>query len=179
MGASPPTPIEGRRKPMDKNRTLLVTGASGQLGRRVVELLLDAKAGTVIAATRDPAKVADLAARGAVVRKADFEDEASLAEAFAGVDRLLLVSTDAVDRPGRRIAQHEAAVRAAVRAGVKHIVYTSMPNPGVDSPVSIAVDHRKTEEAITATSLGFTILRNNLYTDLLLQSLPRAVATGQ
>jgi NAD(P)H dehydrogenase (quinone) len=65
-----------------------------------------------------------------------------------------------------------------VKAGVKHLVYTSMPNPGVESPVSIAPDHRLTEEAIAATSLGFTILRNNLYTDLLLQSLPHAVATG-
>jgi NAD(P)H dehydrogenase (quinone) len=163
---------------MKTNQTLLVTGASGQLGRRVVELLLEARAGTVIAATRDPAKLADLAARGAVVRKADFDDEASLAAAFAGVDRLLLVSTDALDRPGHRIEQHQAAVRAAVSAGVKHIVYTSMPNPGVGSPVSIAVDHRTTEEAIAATSLGFTILRDNLYTDLLLQSLPRAGATG-
>ena len=102
---------------MKKNQTLLVTGASGHLGRRVVELLLEAGAGTVIAATRDPAKIADLAARGAVTRKADFDDEASLVEAFADVDRLLLVSTDAVDRPGRRITQHQAAVRAAVRAG--------------------------------------------------------------
>jgi NAD(P)H dehydrogenase (quinone) len=161
---------------MKTNQTLLVTGASGHLGRRVVELLLEANAGTVIAATRDPAKLADLAARGAVVRKADFDDEASLVAAFAGVDRLLLVSTDAL---GRRVPQHQAAVRAAVKAGVKHLVYTSMPNPGVESPVSIAPDHRLTEEAIVATSLGFTILRNNLYTDLLLQSLPRAVATGE
>jgi NAD(P)H dehydrogenase (quinone) len=110
-----------------------------------------------------------------VVRQADFDDEASLVAAFAGVDRLLLISTDAI---GRRVPQHQAAVRAAVKAGVKHLVYTSMPNPGVESPVTIAPDHRLTEEAITATSLGLTILRNNLYTDLLLQSLPHAVATG-
>jgi len=163
---------------MKNNQTLLVTGASGHLGRRVVELLLEAKAGTVIAATRDPAKIADLAARGAVARKADFDDEASLVAAFAGVDRLLLISTDALGRPGHRLEQHRAAVRAAVRAGVKHIVYTSLTNPGVESPITIAPDHRLTEEAIAATSLGFTILRNNLYADLLLQSLPHAVATG-
>jgi NAD(P)H dehydrogenase (quinone) len=164
---------------MEKNQTLLVTGASGHLGRRVVELLLEAKAGTVIAATRDPAKLADLAARGAVVRKADFDDAGSLVEAFAGVDRLLLISTDALDRPGRRLAQHEAAVRAAVDAGVQHIVYTSLTNPGPESPILLAPDHFKTEAAIAATKLGFTLLRNNLYTDYLLQSLQRAVATGQ
>ncbi|MEO5728244.1 MAG: NAD(P)H-binding protein, partial [Byssovorax sp.] len=146
-----------------KNQTLLVTGASGQLGRRVVELLLEAKAGTVVAATRDPAKLADLAARGVLVRKADFDDEGSLAEAFAGVDRLLLISTDSLVRPGHRLAQHQAAVRAAVSAGVGHIVYTSFTNPGVESPITVAPDHRLTEEAIAATKLGFTILRNNLY----------------
>lgn len=164
---------------MKKNQTLLVTGASGHLGRRVVELLLEANAGTVIAATRDPAKLADLVARGVVVRKADFEDAGSLATAFAGVDRLLLISTDALYRPGRRLAQHEAAIRAAVGAGVAHVVYTSLINPGAESPITIAPDHRQTEEALAATALGFTILRNNLYADLLLQSLPRAVATGE
>jgi NAD(P)H dehydrogenase (quinone) len=163
---------------MKTNQTLLVTGASGHLGHRVVELLLEAGAGTVIAATRDPGKVADLVARGAIARKADFDDEASLVAAFAGVDRLLLVSTDALGTPGQRVAQHQAAVRAAAAAGVKHLVYTSLINPGVESPVTIAPDHRQTEEAIAATKLGFTILRNDLYTDLLLQSLPRAVATG-
>jgi NAD(P)H dehydrogenase (quinone) len=180
MGASQPiTRLNDSEIIVGKNQTLLVTGASGQLGRRVVELLLDAGAGTVVAATRDPAKLADLAARGAVVRRADFDDEASLVEAFQGVDRLLLISTDALDRPGRRLAQHEAAVRAAVRAGVGHIVYTSLTNPGAESPISIAPDHRQTEEAIAATKLGFTILRNNLYIDLQLHTLPRAVATGE
>ncbi len=131
MGASQPiTRLNDSEIIVGKNQTLLVTGASGQLGRRVVELLLEAGAGTVVAATRDPAKLADLAARGAVVRRADFDDEASLVEAFQGVDRLLLISTDALDRPGRRLAQHEAAVRAAVSAGVGHIVYTSLTNPG-------------------------------------------------
>lgn len=163
-----------------KNGALLVTGASGHLGKAVVELLLARADGRpIIATTRTPEKLADLNARGVDVRAADFDDEASLVAAFAGAERLLLVSTDALDRPGHRIAQHRAAVRAAAKAGVKHIVYTSLPNPGPESPVTLAPDHRETEAAITASGLGYTLLRNNLYTDLFLVSLGHALATGQ
>jgi NAD(P)H dehydrogenase (quinone) len=155
---------------------LLVTGAAGKLGRRVVELLLEKKAGEVIAATRKPEALKDLVAKGVRVVKADFEQPASLAAAFEGVERALLISTDAI---GRRIEQHRAAVSAFAKAGVKHIVYTSMPNPGPESPVTIAPEHRATEELILATQLGFTLLRNNLYTDLMLATLPAAVKSGQ
>ncbi|WP_342381048.1 SDR family oxidoreductase [Myxococcus stipitatus] len=159
--------------------TLLVTGASGQLGRRVVELLLESHHGPLIVTTRAPAKLADLAARGVIVRKADFDDAASLDAAFAGAQRLLLISTDALDVPGRRITQHQNAVDAARRAGVRHIVYTSLTRPEPDSPVTIAKDHWATEQSLEKSGLGFTVLRNNFYADLLLHSLPRAVATGQ
>src|SRR6186997_326345 len=98
--------------------TLLVTGAAGQLGRRVVELALAANAGRVIAATRNPEKLADLAARGADVRHADFGDAASLREAFAGAQRMLLISTGSLFPLGLRLGQHRAAVAAAVEAGV-------------------------------------------------------------
>jgi len=98
--------------------TLLVTGASGQLGRRVVELLLDAKAGRVIATTRTPEKLASLAARGAEIRRADFADPASLRAAFGGADRLLLISTGDLFPLGLRLGQQRAAVAAAVAAGV-------------------------------------------------------------
>ncbi|PBQ13280.1 NAD(P)H-binding protein [Pseudomonas syringae] len=80
---------------------LLVTGASGHLGRRVVELLLGAGVSDVTAASRQPDKIIDLAARGAPLRRADFDDPASLDEAFASVDRLLLISTDALGTPGQ------------------------------------------------------------------------------
>jgi len=159
--------------------TILVTGGSGQLGRRVLELLLEAKAGNLIATTRKPEKLADLAARGVEVRKADFEEAASLSKAFAGAERLLLISTDAVDKPGRRIAQHRAAVDAAVGAGVKHVAYTSLTAPEPGSPVTFAPDHYGTEQALAATKMSWTILRNNVYTDGLLRSLPQAVASGK
>jgi NAD(P)H dehydrogenase (quinone) len=158
---------------------LLVTGASGHLGRRVIELLLEAKAGHIIAATRTPEKLADLAGRGVEVRQADFDEPASLAAAFAGVDRLLLISTDVVGEPGRRLAQHRAAVAGAVQTGVKHVVYTSLTRPEPGTPITIAGDHYGTEQALAESSLDWTVLRNNVYTDVLLMSLPQAVAMGQ
>jgi NAD(P)H dehydrogenase (quinone) len=165
--------------PATSEPTLLVTGAGGQLGRRVVELLLESSAGRVIATTRNPAKLAPLASRGVEVRQADFDDADSLAAAFAGADRLLLVSTDVLDRPGVRLAQHRAAVNAAVAAGVKHVVYTSAPAPQPVPGGSLIDDHFWTEQALAASGLDWTILRDSLYADLLLMSLPHAVQTGQ
>ncbi len=166
---------------MSKNNqpTLLVTGASGQLGRRVVELLLQANAGTIVATTRTPEKLSDLSQRGVIVRQADFNKPESLAAAFAGVDRLLLVSTDALDEPGLRLKQHQAAVKAAEAAGVSHVVYTSLINPGPESAVLFAPDHFGTEQALAASQLNWTVLRNNLYSDLLLGSLGQAIQLGQ
>ena len=156
-------------------RTLAVTGASGHLGRRAVELLLDAEAGRIVATTRSPEKLASLADRGAEIRRADFDDPVSLIEAFAGADRLLLVSTDAL---GRRLPQHRAAIRAALRAGVKHVVYTSLPNPEKWES-DFANEHAETETALRASGLGWTLLRNNLYTDHLLPKLSNSITSGQ
>jgi NAD(P)H dehydrogenase (quinone) len=163
---------------MTQKPTLLVTGASGQLGRRVVELLLESGAGNIIAATRTPEKLADFSARGVEVRHADFENLPSLATAFAGVDRLLLISTDAVDVPGRRIKQHQNAVKAAQDAGVKHVVYTGIVNPTPDFPAFVNGDHRGTEEALAASTLGWTVLRENIYTETLLGSVGQALQMG-
>ncbi|MFT3769432.1 MAG: SDR family oxidoreductase [Minicystis sp.] len=160
-------------------KPLLVTGAGGHLGRRVVELLLSQDVGPIIATTRDPDKIADLRARGVDVRRADFDAPATLAEAFAGAGRLLLISTDALDRPGRRIEQQRSAVAAAVKAGVDHVIYTSAPKASPSSPIVVVPDHYATEQALEQSSLGYTILRNNLYSELLLGAIPRAVATGQ
>lgn len=161
------------------SKPILVTGAGGHLGRRVVELLLAQNAGPVIAATRDPARIADLRDRGAEVRRIDFEAPGSLSDAFAGVGRALIISTDALDRPGRRLAQHRNAIDAAARARVEHVVYTSAPKAGPGSVIAVVPDHHATEQALEQSGLGFTILRNNLYAELLLGALPRAVATGQ
>jgi NAD(P)H dehydrogenase (quinone) len=163
---------------MISERTLFVTGASGHLGRRVVELLLGKGAGKIVAGTRKPEKLADLAQRGVVVRQADFEDPKGLESALAGVDRVLIISTDAIDRPGRRLAQHQAAVAAAVSAGVKHAVYTSMPNPET-SPVVFAPDHLGTEQALKASGVPYTILRMCWYADFLIPTLAPAVASGK
>ncbi len=163
---------------MTSQPTLLVTGASGHLGRLVVETLLAAKAGPVIGTTRDPAKLADLTAKGAEIRHADFDAPETLASAFAGADRLLLISTDALGTDGRRLAQHRAAVKAAVEAGVRHIVYLSAPSPYPTAEPSLIGDHYWTEQVIAASGVDFTFLRDHLYTGLLLMSLPHAIETG-
>lgn len=158
--------------------TVLVTGASGHLGRLAVEWLLENYNGPIIATTRDPEKLSEFSARGVTVRKADFDKPETLTEAFVGAQRLLLVSTDAVAVPGQRLKQHTDALQAAVKAGVKHIVYTSLQNPEPGSACLIAGDHYDTEKAIKNSGMSYTILRNNLYADNLLQSLPQAIATG-
>lgn len=158
--------------------TLLVTGASGHLGRRVVELLLESQAGTIIATTRTPEKLADFSKRGVIVRQADFDNPSSLVEAFAGADRLLLISTDALGVAGQRLNQHRNAVNAAEQAGVSHIVYTSLINPDPDSPVLLAPDHYGTESALAESKMGWTVLRENIYAEVLLGSLIQAVQLG-
>lgn len=160
--------------------SILVTGASGQLGKRVVELLLERGAGArIIAATRKPEGLAELKARGVEVRPADFNDEASLASAFQGVERALLISTDALDEPGKRQRQHTAAIKAFKAAGVQHVAYTSIVNPA-PSRILISADHAATEAELEKSGLHYTVLRNNMYSNmLLLGTLQRAIAAGK
>jgi NAD(P)H dehydrogenase (quinone) len=155
--------------------TLLVTGASGHLGRRVVELLLEANVGEIIATTRSPEKLTDFRERGVTVRHADFNHFEGLVEAFRGAERLLLISTDTMDKPGMRIQQHHNAVKAAEAAGVRHVVYTSIANPEPGSPMFVAPDHYSTEQALEASNLGYTILRNNLYMENIIRTVSQAI----
>ncbi|HEX2908606.1 MAG TPA: SDR family oxidoreductase [Phototrophicaceae bacterium] len=162
---------------MSKNMRLLVSGASGHLGQRVLELLLQGEPRQLVAATRTPEKLAHFKAQGVEIRFADFNDPASLDLAFAGINRFLLISTDALDGAGTRLKQHRAAVQAAERAGVQHVVYTSLAQAD-KSLVLFAPDHAGTEAALAQSSLSWTILRNNLYTDFLLGSLTQAYQLG-
>jgi NAD(P)H dehydrogenase (quinone) len=160
-------------------QTLFVTGVGGHLGRLVVENLLEQGFAKIIAGTRKPQGLADLAAKGAKTVAADFDDPATLDAAFKGVDRLLIISTDAVGVPGMRLRQHVSAIDAARRVGVKHIVYTSMLKPEPGSAVVFAPDHYGTEQALEKSGLGWTILRNSWYSENLLGALPQSLASGK
>jgi NAD(P)H dehydrogenase (quinone) len=161
--------------------TIFVTGASGHLGQAIISHLLDSQGvapSRIVAGSRNPDKLGALAAKGVKVVKADFDDPAALENAFAGAGTVLIVSTDALDGAGTRLRQHEAAVAAAAKAGVKRLAYTSLPN-AESSKVSFATDHSGTEEAIKATGLPYLIFRNSWYQENLFMSLPRALASGQ
>ena len=152
-----------------------VTGATGQLGRLVVEALLaKGPAGDIVAIVRDPAKAADLAAKGVEVRAANYEDRASLDAALSGLDKVLLVSSSEL---GRRAAQHCNVIDAAKAAGVKQFVYTSAPK-ATTSTLVLAPEHKATEEYLMASGLPYTILRNNWYTENYAQSVKMACDTG-
>ncbi|HCL65386.1 MAG TPA: NAD(P)-dependent oxidoreductase [Rhizobium sp.] len=156
---------------------ILVTGASGHLGSLIINHLLETEGvspADIIAGSRDPAKLLALAARGVETRRVDFNDTASMPSALTGVDRLLIISTDAI---GTRLEPQKAAVAAAKRAGVERIFYTSMPQPE-DTKITFAPDHLGTEQAIKASGLAYTIFRNGWYMENLFMSLPQALASG-
>jgi NAD(P)H dehydrogenase (quinone) len=156
---------------------IAVTGASGQLGRLTVRLLLErVDAARVIALSRTPEAVEDL---GVVTRLADFDDPDGLVTAFDGVERLLLVSTNVFATTGRRVRQHTGAVRSAVKAGVGHVLYTSLAGAGDPAhPAADAADHRATETALAESGLAYTVLRNSMYTQLILMGLDIALTSG-
>jgi len=158
-----------------KDQTLLVTGAGGNLGRLAVEELLARGANKIVAGTRDTAKLADLAARGVEVRHLDFDDADSVAKAFAGVDRVLLVSTVAHNR----LEQQTKAVAAAKAAGVKYIAYTSAPNARPNADAGGINDHYWTEQAIAASGMDFTLLRNHIYADMTIVTAAQTIGSGQ
>ncbi|MEN4803990.1 SDR family oxidoreductase [Pantoea agglomerans] len=152
---------------------IAVTGATGQLGRFVIDALLKkVPAGEIVAAVRTPAKAADLAALGVIVRQADYGQPETLEAAFAGVDKLLLISGSEV---GQREAQHKAVIEAARAAGVGFIAYTSLLHADT-SPLSLGVEHRATEALLKASGIPFALLRNGWYSENYAASIPPALA---
>lgn len=153
-----------------------VTGASGNLGRLAIEALLErgVAPGGIVAIVRTPAKVADLAARGVVVRTGDYDDVASLRAAFAGIERLLFVSGSDV---GARIAQHTNVIDAAQDAGVGFIAYTSIPN-ATESPLALATEHKLTEELLDKSGIPHALLRNGWYWENYTNGLADTVERG-
>jgi len=152
---------------------IAVTGATGQLGRLVVEeLLKNTPANEIVAAVRNPAKAEDLNALGVDVRQADYSKPETLKTAFSGVDKLLLISSSEV---GQRTAQHQAVIDAAKQAGVKLIAYTSLLNLD-SSPLLLAKEHRDTEAALKSSGVPYVLLRNGWYTENYAASIAPSLA---
>ena len=153
--------------------TILVTGATGNLGRLVIASLLERGADpqSIVAGARDTAKAADLGVR---VVHLDYTDPESVATAVEGVDTVVLISGSEV---GQRVAQHRAVIEAAKAAGVTKLVYTSAPK-ATTSDLVLAPEHKATEELIAAAAVPAVILRNNWYTENYAADLARAAETG-
>jgi NAD(P)H dehydrogenase (quinone) len=156
--------------------TILVTAASGQLGRLVVESLLARGAAPtdVIATARDTAKLEQFAARGIRTAELDYARPETIAAALDGVDTVLLVSGS---EPGGRVALHRNVIDAAKAAGVTKLVYTSAPQAST-ADFALAPDHKATEEAIAASGVPAVIVRNNWYTENYAADVARAASTG-
>ena len=157
--------------------SIVVTGATGQLGRLVVESLLarGVPADKIVAAGRNADRLAELGRTGVGTAEIDFGDPATMKEAFVGADALLLVSANV---PGHRVEQHRNAIDAAKEAGIGRIVYTSAPK-ATTSPLVLAPEHKATEEIIAASGLPSTILRNGWYHENQLPALEQARSTGE
>jgi NAD(P)H dehydrogenase (quinone) len=159
--------------------SIVITGASGAFGRMAAERLLSkVEPSQLILVTRNPDALAPFAARGAKVRFGDFDKPESLRAAFAGADKLLLIST--LDVGERRRRQHRTAVEAAAASGVRHVVYTSSVGIHPRSPAFVIEDHLFTEEALRRSGLQFTFMRDAQYAEVITTMIaPLAVATGE
>lgn len=154
---------------------IAITGATGQLGALAVEALLKTvPAHDIVAIVRNPAKAEALTQQGVVVRQGDYNDEAALTAALAGVDKLLLVSSSEV---GQRTAQHRNVINAARAAGVKFIAYTSLLHAD-NSPLGLHVEHVETEKLLAESGIPFALLRNGWYSENYLASAPAALTHG-
>jgi NAD(P)H dehydrogenase (quinone) len=156
--------------------TTLITGATGQLGRLVIDSLLTrgATPESIVAGARDLSKAADLADRGIRVVTLDYDDAASVTAALDGVDSVLLISGSEV---GKRTLQHKAVIDAAKASGVSKLVYTSAPR-ATTSDLILAPEHKATEELIAASGIPAVILRNSWYTENYVGNMAQAAESG-
>jgi NAD(P)H dehydrogenase (quinone) len=156
--------------------SILVTGATGHLGRLAIDALLarGVAPADIAALVRDRGRAGDLAERGIDVRVGSFEDPASLDAALAGIDRLLFISGSEV---GQRVAQHQNVVDAAVRAGVELVAYTSIVRADT-SPLRLAEEHRATEKALADSGLPHVLLRNSWYIENYTAQVPQHLEHG-
>lgn len=159
---------------------IVITGATGRLGRGIVEALLSRVSGeTLGVSVRDPAKAADLAARGVRVRRGDFSEPDSLAHAFEGATQLLLVSSNAGAQGGDPLVQHQAAIKAACDVGVQRIVYTSHMGVSDTSAFAPMRDHHATEDMLRESGVAWTALRNGFYASSGVMLLGDAATSGR
>ena len=155
---------------------IVVTGATGKLGRHVIEgLLKSVPPAEIVAAVRTPEKAADLTAKGVQIRQADYFQPESLRTAFAGADAVLLISSSELRD---RVSQHKNVVDAAKSAGVKLIAYTSLLRADTSTNSVLAPDHKATEEYLRASGVPFVILRNGWYLENHTEALGPALAHG-
>lgn len=154
---------------------IALTGATGQLGQFVVEALLKSvPAKEIVAIVRNPAKAEALSKQGLIVRQGDYNAQAALTQALAGVEKLLLISSSEV---GQRAAQHRNVINAAKATGVKFIAYTSLLHADT-SPLGLHVEHVETEKLLAESGIPFALLRNGWYSENYLASAPAALAHG-
>lgn len=152
-----------------------ITGATGRLGRLTIDALLKLTTpDQIVALARDPGRAADLAARGIAVRRFDYDESANLADVLAGVDRLLLISSDDLTR---RVEQHRAVIDAAIAAGVGFIAYTSVLHAD-HNPLGVSPSHRATEAMLAKSGLPYAALRNGWYIENYLIGADAAIAQG-
>ncbi|WP_297530946.1 SDR family oxidoreductase [Thalassolituus sp.] len=154
---------------------IAITGASGQLGRLVIdELLTTTPASEITALVRHPESISDLAERGVTVRQADYNEPGTLIEALKGIKKLLLISSSEV---GQRAQQHQNVINAAKENGIELIAYTSILHADT-SPLGLAEEHRATEAMLSESGIPFALLRNGWYSENYTAGIPAALQLG-